>query len=296
MIPGWLWLEHHRLSRDWSAEEISFAHAIANMLALRFAAETPASNLKGCQEGMDGTADGLPLRRRTKGVRPSQANGPSELPHPPPAAGHRPKPASPAGQPTPYAKSFLSLPPDPDKTAAEFFADVTVCLLRLTNAAALARRWMETSTNAYDHLVHQLEGMSADQGIDYLRVMGDEIVFAAGMSATSRDHCRLMAETALGVRDLCTDIFERMKHPLDFRIGIDTGAVLGSQLGKSQKIYNIWGDAVRFASMMAKTGIPGAIQVSEGTYRCIRSGYLFKARGKFYLPGVGEISTYLLTG
>jgi hypothetical protein len=48
--------------------------------------------------------------------------------------------------------------------------------------------------------------------------------------------------------------------------------------------------------MMAKTGIPGAIQVSEGTYRCIRSGYLFKARGKFYLPGVGEISTYLLTG
>jgi class 3 adenylate cyclase len=87
-----------------------------------------------------------------------------------------------------------------------------------------------------------------------------------------------------------------MKLPLGFRIGIDTGAVLGSQLGQSRKIFNIWGDATRFASMMAKTGVPGAIQVSEGTYRCVRSGYVFKARGKFYLPGVGEISTYLLTG
>jgi class 3 adenylate cyclase len=180
--------------------------------------------------------------------------------------------------------------------AAEFFADTTVCLLRLTNPEALAKRWMGTSTNAYDYLVHQLEGMSDARGIEYLRVMGDEIVLAAGMSATSRDHCRLMAETALEVQSLCSGIFERMKLPLGFRIGIDTGAVLGSQLGQSRKIFNIWGDATRFASMMAKTGVPGAIQVSEGTYRCVRSGYVFKARGKFYLPGVGEISTYLLTG
>jgi adenylate cyclase len=293
---GWLWFEHDRRSRDWSAEEISFAHAIANMLALRFATGTTASDLKDCLEVMDGAEGATPPAKessatvmpdnRTPSVGTAGASrGRAEKP-----------PPVPPGRPAPYAKRLLSRPTDPETMAAEFFADTTVCLLRLTNPEALAKRWMGTSTNAYDYLVHQLEGMSDARGIEYLRVMGDEIVLAAGMSATSRDHCRLMAETALEVQSLCSGIFERMKLPLGFRIGIDTGAVLGSQLGKSREIFNIWGDAMRFASMMAKTGIPGAIQVSEGTYRCVRSGYVFKARGKFYLPGVGEISTYLLTG
>jgi adenylate cyclase len=87
-----------------------------------------------------------------------------------------------------------------------------------------------------------------------------------------------------------------LNTPMEFRIGIDTGAVLGSPVGKEQKSFNIWGEAVRFASMMAKTGIPGAIQVSETTYRRLRSGYLFQARGRFYLPNIGETSTYILTG
>jgi len=36
--------------------------------------------------------------------------------------------------------------------------------------------------------------------------------------------------------------------------------------------------------------------VSETTYRRLRANYLFHARGSYYLPNIGETSTYLLTG
>jgi class 3 adenylate cyclase len=71
---------------------------------------------------------------------------------------------------------------------------------------------------------------------------------------------------------------------------------MGSSVGRKEKTYNIWGESVRFASKMADSGIPGGIQVSETTYRRLRTNYLFNARGHYYLPSIGETSTYLLTG
>jgi class 3 adenylate cyclase len=67
-------------------------------------------------------------------------------------------------------------------------------------------------------------------------------------------------------------------------------------IGRRQITYNIWGEAVSIASMMADNGVAGGIQVSETAYRGLRQNYLFRVRGDFFLPKIGEISTYLLTG
>jgi class 3 adenylate cyclase len=83
---------------------------------------------------------------------------------------------------------------------------------------------------------------------------------------------------------------------MEFRIGLDTGAVMGSAVGRGQKTYNIWGEAMRFASKMASSGLAGGIHVSETSYRRLRSDYLFHVRGKYFLPNIGETTTYLLTG
>jgi class 3 adenylate cyclase len=67
-------------------------------------------------------------------------------------------------------------------------------------------------------------------------------------------------------------------------------------VGRQQKTYNIWGESVRFASKMAESGIAGGIHVSQTTYKRLRTTYLFQVRGRYYLPNIGETSTYLLTG
>ena len=57
---------------------------------------------------------------------------------------------------------------------------------------------------------------------------------------------------------------------------------------------NLWGDAVRVAEDLAQTGLAGAIVVAEAPYILLRDRFVFQARGKFYLAGAGEMSTYLL--
>jgi adenylate cyclase len=83
---------------------------------------------------------------------------------------------------------------------------------------------------------------------------------------------------------------------MDFRIGVDTGPVIGSTVGEKRNYYNLWGDAVQTAAMLAQVGVLGAIHVSESAYQHLRASYVFKKRGAFYLEETGEIRTYLLTG
>lgn len=293
VVSGWLWFEHDRLSRDWSSEEVSFAGAITNMLALRFAA-APNSSSGPEKEADTSAARDAPCATHSCDGSPQTAGSfhPEKR-----RIGAARTAATTTGRSLP---SMKRLPPrgiDPETVAADLHEDTTVLMLRFTDPEFLARRLSDNASgSSFDHLVNHLEELVAAMGIGYMRVMGDEIVCAAGMGDKNRDHCRLVAELALRIQDRCIDMSESLNLPLEFRIGIDTGAVLGSSVGKGRESYNIWGEAVRFASMLAKTGVPGAIQVSESTYRCIRSGFLFKARGKFYLPDIGEISTYLLTG
>jgi class 3 adenylate cyclase/GAF domain-containing protein len=292
---GLLWFEHDRLSRNWSNEEISFARAIANMLALRFSAEqnriAPSAGKRDDIE-VPGLAPAAvkAAPEAVRGSRPPSSSFKTGI-------SHQLEAQAGAGPLVPFAERVLPRGPERDIFGADIFSDTTVLLLRFTDPASLAERMTDSdSISAVDYLLGHLEDLAASHGIEYIRIMGDEIVCAAGIGDNVEDHPHLMAELALGIQDRCSDLFAEMNTPMEFRIGLDTGGVMGSPVGRKQKTYNIWGEAVRFASMMAKTGLPGAIQVSQTTYRRIRSSYLFQARGRFYLPNIGETSTYILTG
>ena len=63
------------------------------------------------------------------------------------------------------------------------------------------------------------------------------------------------------------------------------------------RLFNLWGDAIRTAELMAQSAAEsGTIQVSEGAYEQLRPHFLFRARGVFYVPGVGTARTFILAG
>jgi hypothetical protein len=47
---------------------------------------------------------------------------------------------------------------------------------------------------------------------------------------------------------------------------------------------------------MALSALPGTIQVTEAAYERLRQEFLFRPRGSFYLPQVGEARTFILAG
>jgi class 3 adenylate cyclase len=295
---GALWFEHERLHHDWSAEEISFAHTIADMLALRL------------------SVDQRCIRAFTQPEEDNETAAASVVPStgPVPAAGDIPPEGHPVALDIAQQRSSLNSTVgtarfasfldrlavggiDPDQTAADIYDDTTVLVLRFTDPISLAGRIVDDeSTTTFGLMVGYLEELTASQRIEYMKIMGEEIICAAGIDSGSKDHARRIADLALNLQNRCTGLFASLDTPMEFRIGIDTGAVMGSSVGRKQKTYNIWGESARFASKMAESGIPGGIQVSQTTYQRLRANYLFQVRSRYYLPNIGETSTYLLTG
>ncbi len=72
------------------------------------------------------------------------------------------------------------------------------------------------------------------------------------------------------------------------------GLAIGSPLGAEPKVFNLWGDAVRTAHIMASSAPAGSVQASEAAYLCLRRDFQLRPRGRFYLPHVGEARTFIL--
>ena len=143
-----------------------------------------------------------------------------------------------------------------------------------------------------DSIVRALQQIASDHGIVYLKILNDQIVAAEGFLGDARRQAIAILESALAVQDHCA---QAPGQSVDFTIGVDTGTVIGSPVGFGSFPYNVWGDALRVASAMATSAPPGAIQVTESTYRHVADRYVFR-RGAFYLERVGELSTYVLKG
>lgn len=294
---GALWFEHEGKSRPWDLADISFAKAIGGLLALRLSADQKQVPCLLDPEDASGNSSQVDDEYRT----PDQAV---------PAVGIE----STAARKTSHTRSSEDRGPVSDRSGsfadllrergyddraleADVYADVTVLVLRFIDPLSLAKNTGgDHSRSAVDSLVCHFEEMAEAQNLDYWNIVGDQIVCAAGLGEGSGDPCRIIADVALSLQDHCTHLFADLDKRMAFRIGIDRGAVIGSRLGRRQRSYNIWGDAVGVALKMADSGVTGRIHVSEAAYRLLRESFVFKVRGNFYLKDIGEISTYILTG
>ena len=74
---------------------------------------------------------------------------------------------------------------------------------------------------------------------------------------------------------------------LDFRIGINSGPIVGGVIGQKRFLYDLWGDAVNVASRMQSSAEAGTIQVTDATrsllgddFECVDLGFTdVKGRG-----------------
>ena len=296
-LAGAIWFEHEETIRAWKSEDISFARAIAGMLALRLAAtgvpdevadpiksEEKAGNLNN-RTSASNSAAGISIVDKTDS---KETAGPQKAGEH--QTGNVPKIS--------FAERLLKQGLTQSNIKADVYDNVPVLVLRFTDPFSLAQYFGggDKQTAAVDHLICHFEDLFEAGRLDYWKIFSDQMVCAAGMQDNSNHPVDAIADLALGFQDTCSHLFADLDKPMEFKIGIDTGGVIGRSVGQRQKSYNIWGEAVSTASMMADHGVSGGIQVSETTYRRLRQNYLFKVRGRFYLQNIGEISTYLLTG
>ncbi|UCD79263.1 MAG: GAF domain-containing protein [Desulfobacterales bacterium] len=296
---GAVWLEHEVRSRRWHTQEITFARAIANMVSIRVAAQSGFNLNCSTPDSQDGAAPSGAARSSD----PTTGGGTAPAPKKVPAANLEPsgstveRTKAPSRPPASAAEWLNTRGGKYGQIGADVFVDAAVLVLRLNDAIALAENIGEDKgTLAIDHLTCHIEEMAARYGIEYLKILDDRFVCVTGVKDADQDHAARVSEFALSIQEACLRVFTELDRRMEFRIGIDCGAVIGGSVGRRSKSYLLWGEAVRVAGMMAETGADGGIQVSESAYRRLQTNYLFKVRGSYYLPKIGEIKTYLLTG
>ncbi len=274
---------------DWRADgALSFARALANMLSVRFAAgargATTASTAPVPVASPERPAvelGGRPAASRQLTPAPRSAMRRVELGE---ALTRR------------LAQQTVDTARDGEAPVARVFAGASICTLQFTDAMSLAETDREDDPlAAFDRIARAIESIAATFDIAYVKLLGDRVVIADGFTEGGQEAAAVaVADAAIEIRERVARLFTGLGHRLEFRLGIDTGSIIGAPIGADRSAYNLWGEAARTADLMAESGLPGSIVVTETTYRLLRERYVFRVRGSFYLGGVGEMSTYLL--
>jgi class 3 adenylate cyclase len=179
----------------------------------------------------------------------------------------------------------------------DVFASVAAMVITFSDARALATKDASSDTTLADCIATMLQDIAATHSIPYMKLMGHEVIAAAGFAPGDTSAIVRIADGAIAIREYCLEQFEARGHAPQFRIGIDCGVAIGSHVGRQPRLFNLWGEAVRTATRMAETGgSQGTIQVSEAAYHRLREQFLFRLRGRFYVPQAGAEQTFVLGG
>ena len=68
--------------------------------------------------------------------------------------------------------------------------------------------------------MQRLEALAIEFGVEYVKLLGDQIVCATGFGEQPQRSADIMAEFALGALDYCARLFTKLERPLEFKLGL----------------------------------------------------------------------------
>lgn len=127
-----------------------------------------------------------------------------------------------------------------------------------------------------------------------IRTAGDAYMAVSGLPEEHPDHAHNIARVALRMLRYIERRNAAHPEPWYCRIGINTGAVIGSLVGVQKYVYDIFGPGVNMAARMETLSEPMQITISENTYQLIKDDFLCSEKGDYEVKGFGEQTLYIL--
>jgi adenylate cyclase len=149
--------------------------------------------------------------------------------------------------------------------------------------------WLNDVYSSVDALVQTHE-------VEKIRTIGDGYMVAAGVPYPRTDHAAALTRLALDMKATFEDLPPVHGHQVTFRIGINSGPVVGGVIGTHKFQYDIWGDTVNTAARMESHGVPGRIHVSGATHELTKDEFIFESRGPIDVKGKGTMDTWFVQG
>jgi adenylate cyclase len=192
-------------------------------------------------------------------------------------------------------------------TIAEEFEEASVLFADLVGFTPLSSQLSPVQmVELLNEIFTHFDALVDQYQVEKIRTIGDNYMVAAGVPRPQPDHAQRLARLALDMRRYLDENWSpdkllagisavnQGKIPVQFRIGINSGPVIGGVIGMRKFVYDVWGDAVNIASRMESHGLPGKIQISEETHRRLCGEFACQRRGTIAVKGKGEMETWLL--
>jgi class 3 adenylate cyclase len=180
---------------------------------------------------------------------------------------------------------------------AEHFDDVTILFADIVGFTPLSTRIKPAElVNLLNEIFSNFDELTEKHGLEKIKTIGDAYMVVGGLPVPKPAHAEAVAQMALDMQGAIAHFQAKYSEQLQIRIGINTGSVVAGVIGTKKFIYDLWGDAVNVASRMESSGVPGKIQVTEGTYERLKERYEFEKRGQVDVKGREEMTTYWLVG
>jgi PAS domain S-box-containing protein len=257
-LAGVLCLEHTGGPRVWQDDELAFAAAVGNMIAVTFeAAERRRAEAEAERERE--RAEELLLNILPKTIAQRLRHG--------------------------------------EGLIADHYAEATVLFADIVDFTRLSANITPQAVVSYLNVIFsEFDQLAQSHGLEKIKTIGDAYMVVGGVPTPRQGHSESVVEMALAMLEACKRLSCQSSMPVTMRVGINTGPVVAGVIGIRKFIYDLWGDTVNMASRMESHGVSGEIQVTDTVYQQMREKYVFEPRGKIDIKGRGQQRTYLLKG
>ena len=194
-------------------------------------------------------------------------------------------------------KEIAAILKNESRTIADNFAEASILFADLVGFTPLtAQMAPEEMVNLLNRIFSYFDSLVEKYGLEKIRTIGDNYMVAAGVPRRRPDHALALAKMALEMREFISSLPPVEGKPIQFRIGINSGPVVGGVIGRKKFVYDLWGDAVNIASRMESHGMAGEIQITHSTYEQVCSECICEPRGVVEIKGKGPMQTWFLIG
>lgn len=183
------------------------------------------------------------------------------------------------------------------ETIAEEFESASVLFADIVNFTPISARFGPLEVvEMLNEIFSRFDELVDKYGVEKIQVAGDGYMVAAGVPTPRPDHAAVIAQLALDMLDCVkTGNFLGGKHPVEIRIGLNTGSLIAGVIGRKKYFYALWGDMVNTASRMESHGESGKIQITRAMYELIKDEFECEYIGKIAIKGKGRMEAWHLT-
>lgn len=192
-------------------------------------------------------------------------------------------------------KEIASILKNESRTIAEQYMEASILFADMVGFTPLSARLdpvevVELLNEAFSFFDSLLDKYSVEK----IRTIGDSYMVVSGVPRRRANHAQALVRMALEMRDFTATHTFHNGQKVSFRIGINSGPVIGGVIGKRKFVYDVWGDPVNVASRMESHGIGGTIQITRATYELIKDEFVCEPRGTVDVKGKGEMEVWLV--